>query len=219
MTDGLRPSVRWTQTGTRCARQPRRVLPRALLGCENGAAGSHARAPTSRAHRRARPDQVREQRTSQVLGVGSWARGSAKMQFTHIRAWKSNRVKRCRWSPPWWAPARTGSSRRHENGPFGAPRQGPWPDRFARAAAHGPPRRHRRRSATSVEEAADGGALAPREHVRLLERDPEALEPDRRAPAGPAGRGSGRRSHCPPPAPPGMPRGRSPPAPPAAPPT
>lgn len=36
---------------------------------------------------------------------------------------------------PLRAPARTGSSRRHENGPSGAPRQGHTPDQFAQTAS------------------------------------------------------------------------------------
>ena len=96
MTDGLRPSVRWTQTGTRCARQPRRVLPRALLSCEQ--VGAPALKDPSPAWS-ARPPEAGPGATRGAgAGVGFWGEGSAKRDSTQSRAQKSNRVKHCRWA-------------------------------------------------------------------------------------------------------------------------
>ncbi len=46
------------------------------------------------------PEHVRGQHKAQGQELGFWGEGSARSEFTHAKAQKSNRVKHCRWAQP-----------------------------------------------------------------------------------------------------------------------
>ena len=95
MTDGQKPSVRWTQSESRCARQPRRGPSTGLLFKSMRRAADVALAAGSGPTCDVGHEFVPEGTTKGGgLRVGSTTEGSAKEEHTRIRAGSSNRVQR-----------------------------------------------------------------------------------------------------------------------------